>query len=191
MKRACMAGRSGYPKISGRVFRISGISGSQKYYPKLVREKKNPKIRVPENSGSGSGLPEQPEPEPPRAIRHRSSTSPRKGLPGGAAEARDLVRRDGSPAPMPSSHTRALCVLGWKLVEEVAAGSREDEWTTQRRSRSPWEDGLRTWLATPRRLCSSRPALLPRAAGLRSRLAASDRRKTIRHGAALIWQMRD
>ena len=54
-----MAGRSGYPKISGRVFRVSGISGFQKCYPKLAGEKKNPKIRVPENSGSG--LPEQPE----------------------------------------------------------------------------------------------------------------------------------
>ena len=33
---ASKAGRSGYPKISGRVFRVSGISGFQKYYPKLV-----------------------------------------------------------------------------------------------------------------------------------------------------------
>ena len=54
-----MAGRSGYPKISGWVVRVSGISGFQKCYPKLAGEKKNPKIRVPENSGSG--LPEQPE----------------------------------------------------------------------------------------------------------------------------------
>ena len=41
-----MAGRSGYPKISGRVFWILGISRFQKYYPKLARVKKNPKIRV-------------------------------------------------------------------------------------------------------------------------------------------------
>ena len=41
-----MAGHSGYPKFSGRVVRVLGISGFQKWYPKSVGKKKNPKIRV-------------------------------------------------------------------------------------------------------------------------------------------------
>jgi len=60
-----MAGRSGYPKISGRVFRVLEISGFQKCYPKLAEKKKNPKIQVPKNSGSGSDLHELPEIHPP------------------------------------------------------------------------------------------------------------------------------
>ena len=51
-----MAGHSGYQKFSGPVVRVLGISGFQKWYPKSVGKKKNPKIRVPENSGSGSGF---------------------------------------------------------------------------------------------------------------------------------------
>ena len=56
-----MAGRSGYPKISGRVFRVFKISGSENCNPKFARNNQNPKIRVPDISGSGSGLPGQPE----------------------------------------------------------------------------------------------------------------------------------
>ena len=41
-----MAGHSGYPKFSDRVVRVLGISGFQKWYPKSVGKKKNPKIRV-------------------------------------------------------------------------------------------------------------------------------------------------
>ena len=43
----------------------SGISGFQKCYLKLAEKKKNPKIQVPENSGSGSDLHELPEIHPP------------------------------------------------------------------------------------------------------------------------------
>ena len=48
------AGHSGYPKFSGRVVRVLGISGFQKWYPKSVGKNKNPKIRV-------RVLPELPE----------------------------------------------------------------------------------------------------------------------------------
>jgi hypothetical protein len=54
-------GRSGYPKISGRVIRVFKISGFENRYPKLQRVLQYPKIRVPEISGSGSGIPELPE----------------------------------------------------------------------------------------------------------------------------------
>jgi hypothetical protein len=54
-------GRSGYPKISGRVFRVFKISGFENRYPKLQRVLQYPKIRVPRISGSGSGIPELPE----------------------------------------------------------------------------------------------------------------------------------
>ena len=40
------AGHSGYPKFSGRVVRVLGISGFQKWYPKSVGKKKNPKTWV-------------------------------------------------------------------------------------------------------------------------------------------------
>ena len=56
-----MAGRSGYPKISGRVFQVFKISGSENCNPKFARNNQNPKIRVPDISGLGSGLPGQPE----------------------------------------------------------------------------------------------------------------------------------
>jgi hypothetical protein len=54
-------GRSGYPKFSGRVIRVFKISGFENRYPKLQRVFQYPKIRVPGISGSGSGIPEQPE----------------------------------------------------------------------------------------------------------------------------------
>jgi hypothetical protein len=54
-------GRSGYPKISGRVIRVFKISGFENRYPKLQRVLQYPKLRVPEISGSGSGIPELPE----------------------------------------------------------------------------------------------------------------------------------
>ena len=56
-----MAGRSGYPKISGRVFRVFKILGSENCNPKFAGNNQNPKIRVPDISGSGLGLPDQPE----------------------------------------------------------------------------------------------------------------------------------
>jgi hypothetical protein len=52
-------GRSGYPKISGRVIRVFKISGFENRYPKLQRVLQYPKFRVPEISGSG--IPELPE----------------------------------------------------------------------------------------------------------------------------------
>jgi hypothetical protein len=54
-------GRSGYPKISGRVIRVFKIPGFENRYPKLQRVLQYPKIRVPEISGSGSGILELPE----------------------------------------------------------------------------------------------------------------------------------
>jgi hypothetical protein len=54
-------GRSGYPKILGRVIRVFKISGFENRYPKLQRVLQYPKIRVPGISGSGSGIPELPE----------------------------------------------------------------------------------------------------------------------------------
>jgi hypothetical protein len=54
-------GRSGYPKISGRVIRVFKISGFENRYPKLQRVLQYPKIRVPGISGSGSSIPELPE----------------------------------------------------------------------------------------------------------------------------------
>jgi hypothetical protein len=45
-------GRSGYPKISGRVIRVFKISGFENRYPKLQRVLQYPKIRVPEISGT-------------------------------------------------------------------------------------------------------------------------------------------
>jgi hypothetical protein len=52
-------GRSGYPKISGRVIRVFRILGFENRYPKLQRALQYPKIRIPEISGSG--IPELPE----------------------------------------------------------------------------------------------------------------------------------
>ena len=52
-------GRSGYPKISDRIFRVFKISGFEIFNPKFVQNKQNPTFRVPDISGSG--LPEQPE----------------------------------------------------------------------------------------------------------------------------------
>jgi hypothetical protein len=54
-------GRSGYPKISGRVIRVFKISGFENRYPKLQWVLQYPKIRVPKISGLGSGIPELPE----------------------------------------------------------------------------------------------------------------------------------
>ena len=56
-----MGRHSGYSKISSRVIRVFRISSFQNCYPKIVRKKKNPKIRVPKNSSSGSGIPEIPD----------------------------------------------------------------------------------------------------------------------------------
>jgi hypothetical protein len=53
-----MAGRSGYPKISGRVFRVFENSGFGNWNPKFANKNQNPTFRVPDISGSGSGLPE-------------------------------------------------------------------------------------------------------------------------------------
>jgi hypothetical protein len=54
-------GRSGYPKILGRVIRVFKISGFENRYPKLQRVLQYLKIRVPRISGSGSGIPKLPE----------------------------------------------------------------------------------------------------------------------------------
>jgi hypothetical protein len=54
-------GRSGYPKISGRVIRVFKISGFENRYPKLQRVLQYPKILVPAISGSDSGFPKLPE----------------------------------------------------------------------------------------------------------------------------------
>ena len=56
-----MAGRSGYPKFSGRVFRAFKISGFENWNPKFAVQNQNPTFRVPDISGSGSGKPELPE----------------------------------------------------------------------------------------------------------------------------------
>jgi hypothetical protein len=53
------SGRSGYPKISGRVIRVFRISGFENRYPKLQLVLQYPKIRVP--GISGSGIPELPK----------------------------------------------------------------------------------------------------------------------------------
>ena len=50
-----MAGRSGYPKISGRIFQVFKISGFENWNPKFAENKQNPTIWVPDISGSGSG----------------------------------------------------------------------------------------------------------------------------------------
>ena len=59
--RDTMAGRSGYPNISGRVFRAFKISGFENWNPKFAGKNQNPTFRVtfrvPEISGSGSGKP--------------------------------------------------------------------------------------------------------------------------------------
>jgi hypothetical protein len=54
-------GRSGYPKVSGRVIWVFKILGFENRYPKLQRVLQYPKIRVPRISSSGSGIPELPE----------------------------------------------------------------------------------------------------------------------------------
>jgi len=50
------AGRSGYPIFSGRVIRVIQNSGNENCYPILPPKKHYPQIRVPDNSGSGSGI---------------------------------------------------------------------------------------------------------------------------------------
>jgi hypothetical protein len=59
--RSTRGGRSGYPKISGQVIRVFKISGFENRYPKLQRVLQYPKFRVPEISGSGSGITELSE----------------------------------------------------------------------------------------------------------------------------------
>jgi hypothetical protein len=54
-------GRSGYPKSSGRVFRVSKSSGNKIRYPIGASKNVYPKVRVPAKSGSGSGIPDLPE----------------------------------------------------------------------------------------------------------------------------------
>jgi hypothetical protein len=58
---ALRGGRSSYPKISGRVIRVFKISGFENRYSKLQRVLQYPKLRVPEISGSSSGIPELSE----------------------------------------------------------------------------------------------------------------------------------
>jgi hypothetical protein len=58
---AIRGGRSGYPKILGRVIWVFKILGFENRYPKLQRVLQYPKIRVPRILGSGSGIPELPE----------------------------------------------------------------------------------------------------------------------------------
>jgi len=67
-----MAGRSGYPNISGRVFRAFKISGFENWNPKFAVQNQNPTFRVPDISGSGSGLPYQPEMQ----LRRQPATDP-------------------------------------------------------------------------------------------------------------------
>jgi hypothetical protein len=54
-------GRSGYPKISGRVIRVFKISGFENRYPKLQRVLQYLKLRIPRILGLGSGISELPE----------------------------------------------------------------------------------------------------------------------------------
>ena len=54
-------GRSGYPKISGRVIQVFKISGFENWYPKLQRVLQYPKIQVPGVSGPGPDIPELSE----------------------------------------------------------------------------------------------------------------------------------
>ena len=56
-----MAGHSGNPKNSDRVFQVLRILDFEICNSKSARKNRNPKIRVPKNSGSGSGLPDIPE----------------------------------------------------------------------------------------------------------------------------------
>jgi len=51
-------GHSGYPIFSGRVIRVIQNSGNENCYPILVPKKHYPQFRVPDNSGSGSGIPD-------------------------------------------------------------------------------------------------------------------------------------
>ena len=48
--------RLGYPIFSARVFRVIQNSGNENCYPILPPKKHYPQIRVPDNSGSGSGI---------------------------------------------------------------------------------------------------------------------------------------
>ena len=70
--RVARPGHSGYPKISGRVFRVLQISGFKNSSPKFAQNKQNPTFRVPDISGSGSGLPNQPEMQ----LRRQPATDP-------------------------------------------------------------------------------------------------------------------
>jgi hypothetical protein len=49
-------GRLGYSKISGWIIRVFQISGFKNRDSRLQRVLQYPKIRVPEISGSGSGI---------------------------------------------------------------------------------------------------------------------------------------
>ena len=60
-QRLVRGGRSGYPKISGRVIQVFKISGFENRYMKLQRVLHYPKIQVPRILGLGSGISELPE----------------------------------------------------------------------------------------------------------------------------------
>ena len=49
-------GRSSYPIFLGQVIRVIQNLGNENCYPILPPKKHYPQIRVPDNSGSGSGI---------------------------------------------------------------------------------------------------------------------------------------
>jgi len=112
-----LAGHSGYPKISGRIFRVSGF---QKCYPKLAGEKKNPKIRVrvypnyPIFQKSRSPRSEEAE----VAARQSKPRSPR---PGGKERARRRATLAAGEAGRRGLASRCLGLGGCKLGTCVGA----------------------------------------------------------------------
>ena len=124
-----MAGRSGYPNISGRVFRAFKISGFENWNPKFADKNQNPTFRVPEISGSGSGKPEPPElpTRSPRAAWSRGSLPHPTPAPAGAAPWPGAGEE--AAAPRPPARRRS--------PERGAGGERRWRW----RWRRPLGDG--------------------------------------------------
>ena len=155
-----MAGSSGYPKISGRVVRVSGISGFQKCYPKLAWKKKNPKIRVPENSGTrkfGFGFT--------RTTRINDTAVAMAAcgahLCGDRRAPRRWARRRRRPAD-PGAWARRRPANPWSVgaaATAVAGGPLErgrggrrtpERWAWRRRPAGTWTHSIRTVPCCPR-----------------------------------------